>query len=72
LNAIQGRLKLSTKELQRVVLRMPSVTGMSTDSSKQLSALDKRIDFFLNEGKIALAEYRNIIWQYVLSIILTL
>jgi hypothetical protein len=51
---------------------MPSVTGMSTDSSKQLSALDKRIDFFLNEGKIALAEYRNIIWQYILSIILTL
>ncbi len=52
LNVIQEQLALSTRELQRIVLRMPSVTGMSVQNTKgQKSALHKRLDFFINEGK---------------------
>jgi hypothetical protein len=52
LNAIQDRLMLSSRDLQRIVLRMPSITGMSIESTDvKTSALDARIDFFVNEGK---------------------
>lgn len=43
LDALQTKLKLQSKELQQLILRMPSLLGMS------LSALEERMAFFLLE-----------------------
>jgi len=54
LNAIQDRLFLSSRDLQRIVLRMPSITGMSVESTNdKISALDARIDFFTKEANLS-------------------
>jgi len=47
----QEKLGLSSRELRKVVLRMPSMLGMSVrcDKSDIKSALDERLDFFFDE-----------------------
>lgn len=50
INAIQDRLHLSSKETRKIILRMPSTLGMSiTSSEEKLSALDRQINFFLDD-----------------------
>lgn len=52
INAIQDRLHLSSQETRKIILRMPSVTGMSiTSTEKKDSVLDRQINFFLNDCK---------------------
>ena len=48
LDKIQIQLELSSSELRKLILRMPSLTGMA------MSAFDDRFDFFVNEGKLQL------------------
>ncbi len=45
LDRLQGRLGLSSAELRKLLLRMPSLMGMG------MSAFDDRLDFFANEGR---------------------
>lgn len=45
LNRLQGKLELTSAELRKLVLRMPSLMGMG------LSAFEDRLDFYLSEGK---------------------
>ena len=54
LNAVQESLSLSSREIRKLILRMPSIIGMGVRSSKENepSSLEKRIHFFVNEGKI--------------------
>lgn len=53
-DAYQDKLGLSSRELRKVILRMPSLLGMSVDTEENdtKSALDERLDFFFNEGKL--------------------
>jgi len=56
----QEKLGLSSRELRKVVLRMPSMLGMSVrcDKSDIKSALDERLDFFFDEGRLDVARVR--------------
>ena len=45
LDMLQSGLRLSSAELRRLILRMPSLVGMGA------SAFEDRYDFFTNEGK---------------------
>lgn len=53
LDALQSKLELQSKELQQVILRMPSLLGMSR------SALDARITFFLLEVGLTPAQLKK-------------
>lgn len=44
LDVFQSRLGLSSFELRKLVLRMPSLVGMG------LPAFEERLDFFVNQG----------------------
>lgn len=44
LDMLQGKLRLSSAELRRLILRMPSLVGMGA------SAFNDRLEFFTNEG----------------------
>lgn len=49
LDALQAKIGLSSNELRKVILRMPSLIGMSvTESAK--GGLTQRINFFCDEG----------------------
>jgi hypothetical protein len=45
LDRLQGKLELTSAELRKLVLRMPSLMGMG------MSAFEDRLDFFTSEGK---------------------
>jgi hypothetical protein len=61
MNTLQSKLMLSTRELRRVILRMPSVTGMSVsnDNGKE-SSLEQKIAFFTDEGEYDDTSCKNI------------
>ena len=46
LDKIQSKLELSSAELRKLMMRIPSLMGMET------SAFDDRIDFFMNKGSL--------------------
>ena len=49
LNALQSKLGLSSRELRKVILRMPSLIGMSVAESLD-RGLTQRLKFFYDEG----------------------
>lgn len=53
LNALQTRLGLSTRQLRHIILRMPSLIGISVDNNTKESSLDKHINFFLQEARMS-------------------
>lgn len=54
LDVYQSRLGLSSRELRKVILRMPSLLGMSVynNESDTKSSVDERLEFFYDEGKL--------------------
>ena len=50
MDILQHRLGLSSGELKRLVLRMPSIVGIQVNSQNEKSTLDKKLDFFYDEG----------------------
>mmetsp|Transcript_20331 Transcript_20331/g.30530 ORF Transcript_20331/g.30530 Transcript_20331/m.30530 type:complete len:959 (-) Transcript_20331:657-3533(-) len=53
LDALQFRLNLSSSELNRVVLRMPSIIGIHVNNTVTTSSLDRKINFFLKEVQLS-------------------
>jgi len=57
MNALQHRLGLSSRDLRRLTLRMPSLIGINVDRANAVSSLDKKIKFFRDEGEMWLLVY---------------
>ena len=56
LDALQKRLKLTSEELRTVMLRQPSLVGMTTSQDK---GFNQRIDFFLNDIEMNVRDLRR-------------
>lgn len=64
-NALQEKLGLSSKQVRKIVLRMPSLIGMSTVESSE-TGLMQRLVFFYDEGSYCCWER----WDADLSVLL--
>ncbi|KAL7543064.1 hypothetical protein ACHAXR_012377, partial [Thalassiosira sp. AJA248-18] len=53
LDTLQSKLELSSAELRKLMIRMPSLMGMG------MSAFDDRLDFFINEADMSIKELKE-------------
>jgi len=53
LDKLQSKLELSSAELRKLMMRMPSLMGMG------MSAFDDRVDFFMNEADMSIDDLRE-------------
>jgi len=61
MNALQSRLGLSSRDLRRIILRMPSLLGMNVDRTNSMSTLDEKIKFFKDEAQMNASELKGAI-----------